>query len=387
MNRKYRILVGTFLLIALIGTITFNASAMGTGTEKPGPGSPPEQERMSDGSIWISTDLISILANNEIPSFHFWYSADEDGSHAMFRTTYVMIVEFEDENDDLAYQKGEELYFAPLSSYEWTVTTGEIREAGQTTEVWLKYTKSGVRTPPMPNAPIPALEGPGYVNQFKDVTIQIWAHIYLNDYFGEVSDDEGVKANYTVYGGAELKMDIEIGNFPFSSETSRVALQTLQHESVATGDHTPQINTHRIQTRERFRNVSIDSTMNWTTEGGNESRFESRNGTHMQNIDFIDSTTGIVQGFFSWVDQAVITWPGGATEAVDVIVSYIPTGTGLAVYLAYPNFNGGSILHDPSIGLYSDGEPSTSEPVDLVLVIGIGVVALIAILLVLVRKK
>lgn len=387
MRNRYRILLGTILLVALVSTMTLNASAMGPGPERPGPGSPPVQERMSDGSIWISTDIISIMANDELPSFHFWYAIDEDGSHAMFRTTYVMLVEFEDENDDLAYQKGEEIYFAPLSSYEWIVTTGEVNEGGQTTEVWLKYTKSGVRNPPMQNAPIPALEGPGYVNQFKDVTLQIWAHIYLEDYFGEVYDDEGVKANYTVQGNVELKMDIEIGNFPFSTETSRVALQTLQHESVSNSDHTPQVNTHRIETRERFRNVSLDSTMNWTTQGGNESRFEPRNGTHVQNIDFIDSTTGIAQGFFSWVDKAVITWPGGSTEAVDVIVSYIPTGTGLAVYLAYPNFDGGSILHDPSIGLYPDGVPTISEPTDLVPVIGIGVVVLIAVLLVLVRKK
>lgn len=387
MNRKYRLLLGSFLLIALIGTMTLNVSAMGTGTEKPGPGSPPEQERKSDGSIWISTDIITIMADSEIPSFHFWYTADEDGSQAMFRTTYVMLVEFEDQNDDLAYQKGEELYFAPLSSYEWTVTTGQVVDDGQTTEVWLKYTKSGVRNSPMDTAPTPAIDGPPSINQFKDVTLQIWAHIYLDDYYGQITDDQGVKANYTVYGGAELKMDIEIGNFPFSTETSRVAIQTLQNETAASGDHTPQMNTHRIETRERFRNVSLDSSMNWTTEGGNETRFEPRTGTHVQNIDFVDTTTGIAQGFFSWIDEAVITWPGGVTEAVNVTASYIPTGTGLAVYLAYPNFDGGSILHDPSIGLYPDGAPTTSEPVNLVLVIGIGAVAVIAILLVLVRKK
>lgn len=387
LNDKFRLFMSVFLLITVLGTMNLSVSAMGTGNEKHGPGSPPEQERKSDGSIWISTDIISILASGEIPSFHFWYTADEDGSQATFRTTYLMIMEFEDENNDSAYQKGEELYFASLSSYEWTITSGDVKQAGQTTEVWLKYTKSGIRTSPMPNAPIPAIDGPQSINHFKDVTLQIWAHIYLDDYFGEVSDDEGVKANYTVYGGAELKMDIEIGNFPFSTETSRLSLQTLQHENAAIGNRTPQMNIHRIETRERFRNVTLDSTMNWTTEGGNESRFESKNGTHIQNIDFVDLTTGIAQGFFSWVDKAVITWPGGATDAVNVTVSYIPTGSGIAVYLSYPNFDGGSILHDPSIGLYPESAPSTSESVDFLLMIGLGAVAIIAILIILARKK
>ncbi len=387
MNRKYRIFVGIILLATLIGTVSQNVSAMGTNTDKPGQDSPPEQERKSDGSIWINTNIITIMADSEIPSFHFWYTADEDGSHALFKTTYVMLVEFEDQNDDDAYQQGEELHFAPLASYEWTVTTGEVVVSGQTTEVWLKYTKGGVRGSPMTNTPALAIDGTPSISQFKDVTLQIWAHIYLDDYFGAVIDDQGVKANYTVSGGSELKMDIEIGNFPFSTETSSVALQTIQCETASTSDQTPQLNTHRIETRERLRNVTLDSTMNWTTDSGNESRFETRNGTHIQNIDFVDTTTGIAQGFFSWVDQAVITWPGGAIEAVNVTTSYIPTGCGLALYLAYPNFDGGSILHDPSIGLYSNGEPTTTESVNPVLIFGIGVVAVIAILLVLARRK
>ena len=182
-----------------------------------------------------------------------------------------------------------------------------------------------------------------------------------------------------------MKMDIEIGNFPFSSENSSVALQTLQRENEATGPQN--LHRHRIETRERFRNVSIDSDMNWTTGGGNESRFERMNGTDVQTIEFVDAESEIAQGYYSWVDTAVITWPGGEAEAVDVVASYLPLGDGVAVYLAYPYFDGGSILHDPSIGLYPEGAPLIGTPIDIVLVAGIGGVALIAILVVLVRKK
>jgi len=375
-------------MVALLGTMTTTATAMGGGMDRPMdrpmPGM-PAHSRMNDGSVWVNTDIITIMANGETPQFHFWYTADEDGLRARFSTNYVMLVEFEDLNDDGAYQTNERLYFAPLSAYEWTLTTGEVVDGDVTTEVWLKYTKSGVKDSMMTGMPLADLGDMGDVQRFSDVTLQIWAHIYLEDYSGEVSDDHGVHFNYTVAGKSELKMDIEIGNFPFSSENSSVAIQTLQKENEATG--TQNLHRHRMETRERFRNVTFESDMNWTTTGGNETHFERMNGTECQRMDFIDDETGIAQGFYSWLDTAVITWPGGETEAVDVIASYVPRGDGVAVYLAYPYFDDGSILHDPSIGLYPEGIPAIGTTLDYVLVVGIGGIALIAILVVLVRKK
>jgi len=379
--------MGTLLLLVLVGTMAVGASAQNTTSQRPGPGGPPQQMRESDGTVWINTDIITIMANGEIPQFHFWYSVDENGTHAKFMTSFVMIAEFEDLNEDGAFQTGEQIFFAPLAAYEWTLTTGTIQEAGVTTEVWLKYTKSGIRSTMMPDAVPAGLEGIGNIQRFEDTTIQIWGHIYLETYIGEVTDDHGSHANYTVSGGSELKVDIEIGNFPFSSEDSMVTIQTLQKEHIATGDQDPQLNRHRITTREMFRNTTLDSNTNWTTTGGNETRFEAMNGTDIQRIDFIDYETGIAQGFFSWLDTAVITWPGGVTEAVPVNASYVPTGTGLAVYLAYPYFDNGSILHDPSIGLYPDGTPSIGFSIDFVLLVGIGSVSLLAILIVLIRKR
>jgi len=369
-------------MMSLLGTVATTASAMGPGMDHMR--GMPDHDRMTDGSVFVSTDIISIMANADIPMFHFWYSADDEGSLVRFSTSYVMLVEFEDLNDDDAYQTGEQLYFAPLAAYEWTLTTGSFVEGDVTTEVWLKYTKSGVRSEPMHTVTPASLNGPGSVERFSDVTIQIWAHIYLEDYTGSVTDDHGVHANFIVAGGSELKMDIEIGNFPFSSESSSIALQTLHRENEAMG---PNMYHHRFETREHFRNVTCDSTMDWTTEDGNESRFEHMRNTATQRIEFVDDTTDIAQGFFSWVDKAVITWPGGETEAVNVTASYAPTGHGLAIYLAYPYFDDGIILHDPSIGLYEAGVPLIDSPVDVVLVAGIAGVALLAIIVVLVRKR
>jgi hypothetical protein len=386
--------MGVFIALFLLGPMIATVNAQDTTTGPPydpgpptdpgeGPGGEPEQRR-EEGTVWVNTDIITIMAIENHPTFHFWYTADENGSKAKFMLSYTSLIEFEDEDGDDAFQMNEMLYFASLANYEWTLQTSSVEDDGITTEVWLKYTKGGLRDggmePGMPQGP---MHGEGSIQRFKDVTIQIWAHIYLQDYEGTVTDDHGVKATYTVAGGSEMKMDIEIGNFPFSTTTSSVALQTLLRENEATGPDYQ--NQHRFETRERFRNVTGSSNANWTTTGGNESRFEGRENTHTQKVDLVDTTTEETQGFFSWLDQAVITWPGGETEAVNVTASYAPTGVGLAVYLAYPNFDDGTLLHDPSIGLI--GEASPELPFDPTLLLGIGIVAILAIVVVLAIKK
>ena len=382
--------MGTIIVLFLLGPMIASVNAQPTETGPPidpgeGPGGEPEQHR-EEGTVWVNTDIITIMAIENHPSFHFWYTADENGTMARFMVSYTTLVEFEDENDDDAFQLDERLYFAPLAAYEWTLQTGSVEADGVTTEIWLKYTKGGAvdggLKPGAPECPMP---GQGSIPRFEDVTIQIWAHIYLQDYEGNVTDDQGVKANYIVAGGSEMKMDIEIGNFPFSTETSSVALQTLLKENEATGP--AHQNRHRFETRERLRNVTGDSNANWTTTGGNESRFEGKDNTNTQKIEFVDITTEETQGFFSWLDTAVITWPGGETESVNVTASYVSTGIGLAVYLAYPYFNDGTLLHDPSIGLIEEASPVVDTPFDPTLYLGIGIVAVIAVIVVLAIKK
>ncbi len=388
MNRR-NLLLGAFLALFLIAPTVLQVSAQ----NPTGPGAPPDHGRIPDchrdeGNIWISTDIITIMANEEIPKFHFWYTADENGTNAKFMMSYTTMVEFEDENGDDAFQSNETLYAAPLAAYEWSVQTGSVtNDDDLVTEVWLKYTKGGVREGGMhPEAMLAEMPDMADVQRFADVTLQIWAHIYPLDYEGNVTDDQGVKASFTVAGGSELKMDISIGNFPFSSENSSMAIQTLMRENMASG---PQYtHRHRIETRERVRNTTLHSDMNWNTEGGNESRFENMMGGNTQQIDFVDVETGMTQGFFSWLDTALITWPGGETEAVNVTASYMPTGAGVAVYLACPNFDNGTLLHDPSIGLIEGAAPSVGLiPTETLVLAGVGAIVLIAVVVVLIRRR
>ncbi|MHA2263468.1 MAG: hypothetical protein ACXAEN_13825 [Candidatus Thorarchaeota archaeon] len=392
----------TMILLSLfaVGLTTLPAGAHGSQDNDmsgmpgmPDMGHMPGYE-MGEEAIWIDTDVITVMAMEEMPAFNFWYSSDDNGSIARFMAAYMTIAEFEDTNGDDAFQFNETLYSAPLGAYEWTLQTGDVQdENGVTTEVWLKYTKSGTHVGgpdddhemPGMDMMFPMYHDDRYIEKFEDVTIQLWAHIYLDDFNGNVSDSEGVRANYTVAGGSELKVDIEIGNFPFTSNTSKVALQTMLRENMAMGSM--MMDNHMFMIREMFRNVTGNSMMDWTTDYGNETRFERVMDTHMQQIDFVDTSTGITQGFYKWVDQAVISWLGGDTEAVNVTASYTTTGMGLSLFLAYPNFGNGSILHDPSIGLVEGAGPLSLFPLSMPITIAIIGLAVFALVVVVIRKR
>ncbi|MHA2395303.1 MAG: hypothetical protein ACXAC0_01235 [Candidatus Thorarchaeota archaeon] len=399
---KYNaIITAAVLSLLAIGLAALPASAHGSQEDNilgmmpgmPGMGHMPGYE-MGDDVVWISTDVITIMAMEEMPAFNFWYDSDNNGSLARFMAAYTMIAEFEDTNGDDAYQFNETLYAAPLGAYEWTLQTGSIEDQdGTTTEVWLKYTKSGIHDGGSEDDHMmPGIDmmSPMYgevsdIDRFENVTLQFWAHIYFEDYNVSVSDTEGMSTNYTIAGGTELKIDIEIGNFPFSNETSKVAVQTMLNENMGMGSMMQP--SHMFMTNEEFHNFTGNSMMNWSTEFGNETRFDNVMGTHMQQIDFMDVTTRTTQGFYKWLDQAIISWVGGESEIVNVTASYVPTGNGLSVFLAYPNFGNGSILHDPSIGLIEDAGPLTISPVSPLVLSGIAIIAVLVLAVVAIRRR
>ena len=396
---KYNALITAAILSLLVAGLTvFPASAHGSQQNDmmgpiPGMGHMPGYE-MGDDAVWIDTDIITIMAMEEMPAFNFWYNSDNNGSMARFMAAYTMIAEFQDSNGDGAYQFNETLYAAPLGAYEWTLQTGSIvDEDDVTTEVWLKYTKSGIHEGgPEDDHMMPGLDmmSPMYgetsdIDRFENVTLQFWAHIYFDDYNGTVSDSEGTSTNYTIAGGTELKIDIEIGNFPFSNETSKVAIQTMLNENMGMGSMMQP--SHMFMTNEEFMSITGNSMMDWSTEFGNETRFHNAIGTHMQQIDFMDIASQTTQGFYKWLDQAVISWAGGVSEAVNVTASYVPTGMGLSVFLAYPNFGNGTLIHDPSIGLIEGAGPLVFSPVSPLVLSGIVIIAVLALAVVAIRRR
>ena len=80
----------------------------------------------------------------------------------------------------------------------------------------------------------------------------------------------------------------------------------------------------------------------------------------------------------------------GAKEAVDVHASYWTDVEGLLLFLSYPNFNGGSLIHDPSVRLVESASPYVPPPpIDvpvMTVAIGSSIVILAAVGLTLKRR-
>jgi hypothetical protein len=331
----------------------------------------PEHSRDSDGTAWIQTDIVTVRLDNEQPMFQFWYTSDVNGSHARFLVSYLMIVEFEDLNGDNVYQVNETLDFAPLDAFEWVLQTGAVTdELGHNTEVYASYTKGGLSDDweddwfedwmpgyeedevDDPEEPFLLSSGSDDINfsRFEGLTLQFYAHMYLDDYNGSISDDEGIKANYTVLGGVELKIDIEIGNFPYLSETSNVAVLNLLQEDVAsTEDSDHHFRLHEDDEDEDHDSEDETPEEEWGEKFEDDDEDDDGHHDEVQELSLVDASTDTTRGFYRWLDKAVMTLPGGSQQAVDVDASYWTNGNALLLFFSYPNFDGGSLLHDPSM--------------------------------------
>ena len=334
-----------------------------------------DEHRDSEGTVWIETDVMTVTLDPDMPIYQYWYAGDENGSLARFMVSYLMIVEFEDSNDDGVYQPNETLSFAPLDAFEWSLQTGEImNELNEVTEVYASYTKGGLSNDWeddlfedwMPEYEPEEDEDPLLIasddesdlnfTMYSGMTLRFYGHIYTTDYNGNITDDFGVESNYTVAGGMELKVDIEIGNFPFMSNTSKVAVLNYLKEDVASNHE----DGYNFSLHEDNGDNEVDSEDISDDHGVEfEDRDDDNDGEDddIQQLSIVDDVSNATRGFYSWLDKAVITDLNGTETAVDVDASYWTDGQGLLLFFAYPNFDGGSILHDPSMRLLDSGTP------------------------------
>ncbi|MFW9800989.1 MAG: hypothetical protein ACFFD9_11175 [Candidatus Thorarchaeota archaeon] len=352
----------------------------------------PGHHRDQDGNVWIQTEIMTVKLDDDRPSFKFWYTTDTNGSIAKFEVNYPLIVEFEDQNGDGVYQVNETIAFVPLNAFEWSILTGTVVDSlGYNAEVYASYTKGGLRSEmEWEDDWLPCCEegeenhthhlGDLNLTNYLGMTVQFYSHIYMEDYNGTVTDDQGVKANYTVMGGVELKVDIEIGNFPFVSETSKIAVLTELEEDLA---EQGEEHNHRFRMHEEYGDEDHDSEEAMEQLGEEFHDVDEDNDgldDDVQGLSLVDASTDTTRGFYRWLDKAVISFPNGTDLAVDVGASYWTDGEHLFLFLAYPNFDGGSILHDPSMGVIEGAGPSGWQvPIDGTTIVIMGFVLIAAV--------
>jgi hypothetical protein len=354
----------------------------------------PEYERDESGTVWIQTDVMTVMLDPDLPAYQYWYTADENGSLARFRVAYPMMVEFQDYNGDGVYQLNETLSYIPLEAFEWTLQTGAIaNDDGLNEEVYASYAKGGLTGEDweddwyedwMPGAgeeeddeddePFASADDEEDdsdeeeldLTPYEETTVQLYAHIYLNDYNGSVTDDEGIKADYSVMAGTELKIDIEIGNFPFSSNTSKVTLLNFLQEDIASDEDTD----YKFRLHEEDGEHEVESEDEWEFDDETGEIFENLDEDgdgevdDVQRISLVEDSSNQTRAFYTWLHKAVIELPDGTANAVDVGASYFTTGEALLLFLAYPYFDDGTLVHDPSLELLKESSP-VEEPTDI----------------------
>ncbi|MHA1906297.1 MAG: hypothetical protein ACW98Y_03305 [Candidatus Thorarchaeota archaeon] len=376
----------------------------------------PSHDRDDDGTVWIQTNVMTVRLDSQIPSYQYWYTPDENGSLARFQVSYLMVVEFEDQNGDGVYQINETVQFAPLDAFYWHLKTGAVTdENGTNSEVYASYIKGGLTGEDfdddwfedwMPgygeededDESFLLSEGddehddeyPVYetmnLTRFKQMTMQFYAHLYMEDYHGKVKDDEGIQTTYTIEGGVELKIDIGIGNFPYLSNTSSVAvLNYLQEDIASDGEN------HNFELHEDDDDTEIESEDEWEINDDLGEPFNDVDEDDIQEIALVETASNTTHGFYRWIDKAIQILPDGSKTAVDVKASYWANGNALLLFFAYPNFDGGSLIHDPSMKFIESSSPApyTRNPLgdippEITLsaaIVGVATIALVAVVM------
>ncbi|MCW4020981.1 MAG: Ig-like domain-containing protein [Candidatus Bathyarchaeota archaeon] len=134
--------------------------------------------------------------------------------------------------------------------------------------------------------------------RLKDASIIFQCSLFEQDYS---MSSEGI--SYNVTGGAELKIDVIIESWPFKDDDNMLCL--------------------RWSINRQDMNLEPSVSENRVTFG---------------------------RGYFSWVSEASV-YNETDSETVPVTGSFNMTGKTVNVYLAYPNFQNKSLIHDPSIGV------------------------------------
>lgn len=194
------------------------------------------------------------------------------------------------------------------------------------------------------------------VPNYTDFEIKLTVHMYLAN---QTID------GYEIIGGAEMKFDVTMNNWPWQREDSNLALRF---------DITPTTNTHRINDT---NGLLINNYENST---GSEYKVQSQDQVKQQ------FTIGDehYQAFFAYANQAKYNI-SNTYQYRTVNASYSSVGDGtVQTYLSFEHFDE-EVIYDPSIGSSIGPTIETEETGTLELVtISAVTVAVVAII---VRRK
>ncbi|MCK5142077.1 MAG: hypothetical protein KAQ70_07780, partial [Candidatus Heimdallarchaeota archaeon] len=283
-------------------------------------------------TITTANITVSVNAPGNVPTLHF-----KTVSGLEYNVMFKQLLEYEDLNEDGAFQYNETIEGVPmvsLTSLQWLFSgfvTDEVE--GEIQAIHFNFTSDEVV---------------GMVS--PDLVVNLAMHLYLED---QIID------GYELLGGAEFKFDLFISGWEWANNDTLLALRF---------DITPgegyEIKNQNIQT--------VDTTINTTNE---EEKVAQVADQIKQRFNIENNENG---AFFGYANQSRIMKEEQLSYG-SVNASISTTGDGsMQLFLSFEQFD--ELHYDPSLGTDDSGDSSDGVPISWITFITLPIVAVAALL-------
>lgn len=315
MSRKIlAILIGSILLVSL------SNGAFSKG--KP---------RWNANTNTIYADGIVIQFHERTPTYRIWIPGKNDT--AVYIVKFNRIVEFIDKDSDGRFNGSVDqlLAQAPLTAHDiWEVSAEEISRPDGVLELRISFNGT-VEVQPMGPGPRVGYAEVAFINHLYNADVNV--------------------SGYEIQGNRELKIDIVISDWPWSSDDSKLALEIVFAGMFKGHARTPQCHREKMQYQNRE---------------AHKIRMQGEDGYYAE---------------FKYLDHARVVNQNKTCECKINATDKFKRNSAVT-WLTYPHFNG-TLIHDPSITVGEEGRISLSNTV----IIAIVIIAVIVIVVAIIKLK
>lgn len=258
----------------------------------------------------IETEDMVVMFKDRMPIYHIWIP--EENETVVYIVKFNGLVEFEDTNGNWVYDKGVDrvVATAPFTAHvSWNISAEYINSSDL---IELRITFSG-------SIPIQGTSG----NTEENVNVTLINHIFNKD-----TDINGTP----IEGGKELKIDVILGEYPWHSNTSLLALEIVYAGMFQGEMMTPHCEKNTYQ-------------------------HENRNAIRLQgdNADY---------GVEFRYEQKALVKENNTFREVDLNATDVITKSSAMTWITFPHYDD-ELVYDPSITILSTAESTGGLTEDL----------------------
>lgn len=305
------------------------------------PGSEPEYS-FTNKSIFLHTDVFAseILRNN--PELVYYYYTDM-GESIKFRVRFTRLIAYNDDGDGIL-EDGEGEYEAFLSTRTWTtspVSHGINSQLGSHLRFSMSTTISLQAMRSVGDGSVDVEGGNG-----SALFVPNWGRLTLHFL---ISNNSVIGTNFTIRGGEELKITVEITPYKHLDINAVAIEQKILLEKDG----------RIVSTDEANGGWGTDPVWDGPEATTNGSSRDCQNGSNA-GLSYTNDL-GEIMGYYSWDCTAVQELVNGSSLRVDVGSSSTTSNGIVILYLSYPiSDDVRSLVHDPSVGVLRENAPILS---------------------------